>query len=392
MIKILFLIRALDQGGAERQLIELVKGLDKTHFEITLATFYDGGALRPEIEGIAGVTVVSLHKKSRWDLEPFLWRLTRLIFKVRPQIIHGYLGIANELGLALAKAAGAKSVWGLRSSNMDASHYDWLAALSFRVGAWLSRYADLIIVNSFSGRNHHIRQGYCGKRMVVIHNGINTDRFQPDYHAGRRQRSHWNLAEGQPLIGIVGRLDPMKDHPTFLRAAALLSDSRPDVRFVCVGDGPAPYKEGLYRLAEELGLGSRLIWAGPSSDLRAIYNALDIATSSSSFGEGFSNVTGEAMACGVACVVTDVGDSRLIVGDPRQAVPPGRPAALVKIWAELLDLPESEKAALSQAARERIETSYNLEKLISKTEGCLADLVEQGNLETVKDSSSYYRP
>ena len=119
MIRLLFLIRSLERGGAEVQLAHLVKGLDKTRFAVTVATFYDGGTLRPEIEGIAGVKAVSLHKKGRWDLLPFLWRLHCMLRQEKPQIVHGYMGVANELALIGGNTVAARVVWRLRASNMD---------------------------------------------------------------------------------------------------------------------------------------------------------------------------------------------------------------------------------------------------------------------------------
>lgn len=374
MIRLCFLIRSLDRGGAERQLTELIKGLDRSRFAVTVATFYDGGALRPEIESTEGVQVLSLHKKGRWDALPSLWRLAQIIRQVKPQIVHGYLAVANELAL-MGRLAGAKVVWGLRASNVDFSRYDWFSAWSFRIAAWLSRFTDLIVVNSHAGKRHHVAQGYCGTRMLVIHNGFDTARFHPDDEAGRRMRRAWGIGAHERLIGLVGRLDPMKDHPTFLRAAVLLARARQDVRFVCVGDGPVSYRRELQALATELGLGERLVWAGALSDMRAVYNALDIATSSSSFGEGFSNVTGEAMACGVPCVVTDVGDSATIVGNSGQIVPPGAPPALLAAWERLLDLPIEDRAALGRAARERIVDEYSLQQLVCKTEAALTTLL-----------------
>ena len=126
-------------------------------------------------------------------------------------------------------------------------------------------------------------------------------------------RLEWGIAECEKLIGQVGRLDPMKDHSTFLKAAALLAHERKDVRFVCVGEGPTGYRDELYSLAKTLGLASRLIWAGSRRDMPAVYNAFDVAVSSSRWGEGLPNVIAEAMACGVPCVVTDVGDSAFVV-------------------------------------------------------------------------------
>src|SRR5262245_44633523 len=114
MKRIFLLIRSLERGGAERQVIELAGGLVRCGFHVTVCTFYDGGALRPELEAIAGVESVSLGKKGRWDMGRFFWRLQSVVRQARPDLIHGYMGIANELALVLARISGAKAVWGLR--------------------------------------------------------------------------------------------------------------------------------------------------------------------------------------------------------------------------------------------------------------------------------------
>jgi glycosyltransferase involved in cell wall biosynthesis len=374
MIRILFLIRSLGLGGAERQLTELVKGLDKDRFAITVMTFYDGGPLRTEIEGIYGVNVISLRKQGRWDVILFLWRLWRSICEAQPQIIHGNMGISNELSLIMGRMIGARVMYALQSSYMDFSRYDWAAKWAFRVGSWFSGFTDLIVVNSHAGRQHHVAHNYCGDRMIIIPNGFDTERFCPNAEVRQQVRCEWGVRKDEQLIGLVGRLDPMKDHPTFLQAAALIAQERHDVRFVCVGDGPAPYKQELWALSKNLGLDGRLIWAGARSDMPCIYNALDIATSSS-YGEGLSNVIGEAMSCGVPCVVTDVGDSAAIVGNSVQVVPPRDPRALMEGWIRLLDLPTVQRAALAEDVRTRIVREYSVQQLVRKTETALISLL-----------------
>src|SRR5206468_1932360 len=120
------------------------------------------------------------------------------------------------LASVMAYAVGAKSIWGLRASNVDFSHYDWFCALSFRIGALLSPLASCIIVNSVAGKDYHRKRGYMGRRMVVVPNGIDTDLFRPNRGAGRQLRRSWEVADREVVIGLVARLDPMKDHPTFL--------------------------------------------------------------------------------------------------------------------------------------------------------------------------------
>jgi glycosyltransferase involved in cell wall biosynthesis len=372
--RVLFVIRALTCGGAERQLIELVRGIDKQRFLVTVATFYDGGAFDAEMRAIEETRVVGLQKKGRWDIARFLARFVRLVREVRPDVVHGYMGIANELTLLARVVSGARAVWGIRGSACDYTGYnDWGRGFSDWVGMKLSRFADCIIVNSEAGRAEHVADGYEGRRMKVIHNGIDTMRFCPDPEAGSRVRREWGVPPAVPLIGIVARLDPMKGHSIFLRAAALMGRRRPEVRFVCVGDGPEPYKARLHAEAVELELGSRLEWRGALNNVTAAYNALTILTSSSLFGEGFSNVIGEAMACGTPVVATDVGDAALIVNDPRRVVAPGCPEKLVEAWEEVLN---EEPAALDRHAkqgRERIIGEYGMTQLVSRTEAALLE-------------------
>jgi glycosyltransferase involved in cell wall biosynthesis len=257
---------------------------------------------------------------------------------------------------------------------MDKRQYDWLAKSTSWLESRVSRFADLIIFNSNAGRKYHLASGFDESRVAVIPNGVDTRRFAVDKASGARLRASWRVPEASLLIGIVGRLDPMKDHQTFLGAAAILANSRTDARFVCIGAGPKRYASGLKTLAGELGLGDKVIWPGLIlHDIPAAYNALDICCSSS-YGEGTSNAVAEAMACGVPCVVTDVGDSELIVGETGILVPPKNPEALSAGWVAMAER-LSENPQLARVVRERIESRLSLAALVRKTSGILLDLV-----------------
>jgi glycosyltransferase involved in cell wall biosynthesis len=372
MIRVFFLIRSLEIGGAERQLVEIVRGLDKKEFDVTVATFYDGGAFDPEMRAVQGVRLVGLHKRGRWDVFPFLRRLWAAVRNWRPDVVFGDMSPANEIGWAMGRMAGAKVVWAVQSSYMKFSDYDWLVAFLHRLGALLSPRADLIIANSDAGRRHHQESGYSTDRMVVIHNGIDTAAYRPDGEARARVRAEWNIEPEQKLIGLVARIDPIKDHPTFLRAAAILSSLRRDPRFVCVGDGPTDYARELRRTAASLGV--EVLWAGARRDMRAVYSALDVACCSS-YGEGFPNAVAEAMSCGVPCVATDVGDLALLVGTTGVIVPPTDPVALAAGMQELLGRIEADADGCRRSARERIVSEFGVDRLAKETATALASLV-----------------
>ncbi|HEX8395210.1 MAG TPA: glycosyltransferase, partial [Longimicrobium sp.] len=195
---------------------------------------------------------------------------------------------------------------------------------------------------------------------------------RPCREAGLALRAAWKIAPGEVVVGMVGRMDPMKDHPTFLRTASRLAADFPDLRFVVVGDGDPGYREVLRVQAEELGLGARVVWAGKQNDMPAVYSAMDLLCSSSS-GEGFANVIGEAMACGVACVVTDVGDSARLVGRAEAVAPPRDPGALAACAAALLRDPGA-LAREGCRARARVREHYSVEALVSVTEALLMQL------------------
>lgn len=366
-----FLARSLDRGGAERQLVVLAKGLARRGHAVSVAVFFSGGAYESEFSG-AGVCVIHLDKKSRWDVLPFLWRLVYHLRKERPAVLHSYLGVPNILAAVLKPLLpGTRIVWGVRASNVDLSHYDWLSRLAYTLERRLARFADGIIANSYAGKRHALANGFPESKLVVIPNGINTEYFQFDPEGRQQVRSEWGLGEDELLVGLVARLDPMKDHPTFLEAAGRIACVRDDVRFVCVGDGSADYVGVIKQQAAALGLTNRLIWAGARDNMPAVYSALDIASSSSSFGEGFSNTIAEAMACGVSCVVTDVGDSASIVGDTGSVVAPGDHRALAAAIQHLIALPPEERRSLGEKCRARIVSEFGMDRLVQRTEQAL---------------------
>jgi glycosyltransferase involved in cell wall biosynthesis len=364
---VVVLLRKLDVGGAERQILTFAKACAGSDTRLTLVSFYDGGELVETDQQRQGIHLVTLGKRRRWDLLRFTAAAIRTIRALRPDVIYGYQAVANELSLVIGRLLGAKVVWGLRASNMDLATYGWMTRATFRLGAFLSRFADLIVVNSYCGAQYFGSAGYAAKRMIVIPNGIDTDMFRPDVAAGAALRRAWNILPRTRLVGVVARLDPMKDHDTFLEAAAFVVQRHPDVRFVCVGDGPTAYRQSLRQRCTDLGLDRFVIWAGTERRIAAVMSAIDVLCSSSAFGEGFSNVIGEAMACETPCVVTDVGDAARIVGATGVVVPPGSPQAMSDALLSVLTLEPETLRAMGMRARRRVEEHFSVGKLVVDT-------------------------
>lgn len=367
-MKVCFVIRRLDPGGAERQLVSLVKGLPKDRFDITVMEFYDGGALLPELQKIQGVKRVCLHKGNRWHLLGFLQSYIREMRRIDPDVIHGYLYVSNILAV-LAKLCLRKKpkvVMGMRSSNTHLEHYDWAASFCAYLEKRLSPFADLLIANSKAGADYCTQTGYAPRKLAVVSNGIDIKQFQPDENLRREMRRQWNIQDDQVLIGLTARFDRKKNHPIFLEAAARLARENDAARFVCIGGGGRPeYVESVKQQARSLGLSEKLVWAGDTREMTKAYNALDINTLCSNAAEGFPNVLAEAMSCGVPCVATDTGDARLIIGDTGLIIPESDAALLVAAWQELLRRPAS---ALRSRARARIVDNFSIERLAENTE------------------------
>jgi glycosyltransferase involved in cell wall biosynthesis len=361
---VLLLTRSLEVGGAERQLVALATGLHQRGHRVAVVVFYLRGPLADDLRA-HGVPIVDLRKTGRWEIFGFFARYRRAVHEFRPGVVYSFLGGANIVA-ALARRTGSpgKLVWSIRASDMDLAHYDWTHRAADALETRLSRTPRLIIANSNAGRDFAIGKGFAAGSIAVVPNGIDTQRFRPDPALRMKQRRDWGIPGGDVTVGVLARLDPMKDHATFLRAAALLR-SHP-IRFLCIGEGPEQPR--LRRLAAELGLGDALMFTGHADPLAAL-NAIDIACSSSRFGEGFSNAVGEAMACEVPCVVTDVGDSRSIVGDTGIVVPRERPDELAAALLELI----SDRRERGRRARKRIVANYSVRQMVERTEALLED-------------------
>jgi glycosyltransferase involved in cell wall biosynthesis len=361
-LSVFFLIRSLNVGGSERQLICLAKGLSADGHGVTVAVYY-AGALDRELAG-SGVRLVNLGKSGRFDIAGMIVRLARAIREARPDIVYSFLATSNILAsLVRPFCRRAKLVWGVRASDMDLKAYDRLTRLSYAAERLLSKRADLIIANSRKGRDFAVSTGFPRERMIVIPNGIDTERFRPDREARLAVRRQWAVQDGETVIGLLARIDPMKDHATFVRAAAIVAAARKDSRFVCVGADPEGVRPELEALAHSLGIGTSVLFAGEHSDPVEALNAFDICCSSSRT-EGFSNSVAEAMACGIPCAVTDVGDSALIVGSTGRVAPAGDPGALADA---ILGVMAELGPRLGEAARARVVENFSVAALVERS-------------------------
>jgi glycosyltransferase involved in cell wall biosynthesis len=258
-------------------------------------------------------------------------------------------------------------IWNVRCSDMDMRHYSKSSALIVRALATLSPIPQAVIVNSEAGCEFHKRLGYRPRRWVLIHNGFDLDLFSPHSGARIKLRQDLRVSKDSILIGLIARLDPMKDHATFFKAAHLLLKNDSRAHFVLVGSEVSWENSQLSTGIRSAGSEKHFHLLGEREDVHRVMAALDVATSSSS-SEGFPNTVGEAMACEVPCVVTDVGDSAFLVSDTGKIVPPMDPEALAEGWQHMIELGEMGRRRLGAAARQRIKEHFNLSAIVERYE------------------------
>jgi len=372
---VIHLITGLETGGAEMMLYKLVA--NASFFKHSVISMIDIGPVGRKIS-MAGIPVHTLKMQRGMPNPLAIWRLVGLLRKEKPETLQTWMYHANLLGLIAGKLARVPNiVWGIRHSNLDPQGNK---KLTIKIAKWcarLSRFSSAIVACSEASREVHIILGYRLDKILVIPNGFDLKTFKPDGTAQKKVMDELGLSPNAILIGLVARFDPQKDHTNFLQATTIIGRRFSNVHFILCGDGITSDNQNLFRLVKQSGIADRIHLLGRRKDIPKLTVALDIASSSSSYGEGFPNVVGEAMSCGVPCVVTDVGDSALIVGDSGIVVPPQNPWALAEAWHKLIEIGHKGRRQLGRVARKRIEEKFSLSEIVNQYETLYKELLSE---------------
>jgi glycosyltransferase involved in cell wall biosynthesis len=365
-VKVLHVINALGNGGAEGVLGRLITGDRRNRHEVIslMDTGFHGDRLAS-----GGIPVHALGMARGRLKFAAVAELYRLVRAIRPDVVQTWMYHSDLVGGVVARMAGAKRiVWGIRASSLDPTKVPRSTRFVVKMNVIMARWVpDRIIVCSQEAARFHAALGYPQQKMTVVPNGYDLSAMKPDESSRLRMRNQMSIGSSEVVLGMVARWDPQKDHSNLLSALALLQQR--DLAPWCawfIGPGLTADNAELRNLLQRSGVADRVQLLGQRTDIPAILNALDLHVLSSSYGEAFPNVVAEAMACGVPCVATDVGDAGLILDGTGWLVPPRDSAKLAEaIECALRELTDAEVwARRKQSARRRIAEHFGLEAMI----------------------------
>ena len=375
--KVLHITTSTQTGGAEKQLLRLMESSDPKLFSHEVACLEPKGPIGEEMER-AGIAVHCLDlSPSASDLPKGVAGLMRLKSRIKPDLLQCWMYHANLLGLAPAYLGKRLPVfWGIFCTDMDLSEYSLATRLVVAASKMTSGLPEKIVCNSQRSIDYHAGMGFKRQRFHLLYNGFDTELLRSRPEARQRIRAELGLDASHVLIGKVARFDPMKDHKSLVLAAAELIKDFPQARFVLIGRE----MHNVLSIFEESGLDhlrDYFILPGERHDIPDFLNALDLHVCCSSFGEGFSNAVGEAMATGIPNVVTLVGDNDHLVGDGGYVIPPKDPARLAQALKEFLALPAQARKDLGALARRRIEEKFSIPAMVDAYHALYLDILQK---------------
>ncbi len=383
-ITILFTITDLEMHGAQHQLMELIKGLDKERFRPIVLTFKPGGPMEREYKKIPGSRLISLERKGKYDFL-LLFKVFNLLRKMKVDVVQPFLTPATFFSLLPAFLCHTPvKIVTERNSLKARTNGGFGYHLYLKAEEFLSRFSDWAIANSEAGRECLVERGMEPGRTRTIHNGINVDNYTCDGQAVELVRQRLAPPSGGQVVGMVARMFPSKRYDNFLKAAAIVNKTAPDTRYALLGDGPL--RSNLENLSQELGIASKVTFFGEQHDIVTHVAAFDIFALISET-EGLSLSICEAMALGKPVLATDVGGNRELVEDGKTGflIPREDTEALARAIVRLLQDPEMAHD-MGQRAREKIVTQFGLGRYVNEYQTLYEDTLRRSKERCIQTS------
>ncbi|MBS9404246.1 glycosyltransferase [Halomonas sp. TRM85114] len=365
MLKIAFITTGLDTGGAEVFLIDLLKNLKASGIDPLVVSLTGKGLLHDELVEF-GVPVVALEGYSPLMLPLLKHRALQEVRRFGPDLVQGWMYHGNYIASDVGTRLGVPVAWSVHHSLSGLRQEKKSLRLLIHLLRKRSGKATFVQYCSHVSKYHHERIGFATHNSRVIPNGFDCNKFAPDPPQRATVRRQLGLSDEHFAIAHIARYHPVKDHANLLHAVkrALAVDDR--FRCYLIGDQVDDDNAELVALRRELGIEHAVHFLGLRKDVDRLLPGFDLVTTSSAWGEAFPIVLGEAMACGIPCTATDLGDCRYLIDDTGLVVPPRDPAALSAAWLELQQEAPEVREERCRAARRRIVENFSIDAVSAR--------------------------
>lgn len=374
-IKVLHIINNFAYGGAEMMLYKVLLQTNREVWQPFLICLNGEGGLKQKFEQLnIPIEIVGL-ETGKVTLNGLL-KLINLQKKIQPDLVQGWMYHSNLASTVSTFFANRQTpvVWNIPHSLSSIKNEKKSTARVIRLLSILSWFPEKIIYNSKTSAKQHEKIGYRANKSLPFPDGFLVDKFVPSTYAYQQLRQELALSSDAIIIGRIARYHPMKDYFNLLDAAAELLKNNSQVHFVLVGPNVDYDNRELTEKIKELNIQDHVHLLGIRDDTPTLNAGFDISCTTSAWGEGFPNVVGEAMSCGVPCVVTDVGDSAWLVGDTGLVVPPCDSGALAEAWEKLINNTPL-RQDLGAKARQRIVDNFALTQIVSNYENLYKNIL-----------------
>jgi len=374
-LKVLHIITGLGLGGAELTLSKLLQSIDPVCIDNEVISLTADGPVGQRMRSM-GTRVTCLNMPQGRLSTKGLWQLWRIISNRRPEVVQTWLYHADLLGGVMAALAGVPCIcWNIRNTNLDAEKTRWHTRQVVRACALISSVVpSLILCNSYRSAQEHRGRGYAPKKFRIIPNGFDVQYFHKNSERRMQLRGELGFLDSDKVIAHIGRFDPQKNHIGLLQTFSTLAEDFPNVHLLCCGSDIEFSNPVLLQQIEKMSNGGQVHLLGQREDIPDLLSACDLFVLPS-HGESFPNVIGEAMACEIPCLVTDVGDCAEIVSDTGWVVPVNDPSALVSQLRQVLALPVEEYQRRGRLARQRVIEKYELKNVVRQYQELYLSLV-----------------
>ena len=365
-IKIIHILVNLTVGGAEMALLKLLSRLDRTKYDCKVISLKGIEEMGKRLIAL-GIPVESLNLRLSNFFISF-YRLIKIIKREKPNIVQTWMYHADLLGGLASRLVGIKNIiWGIRNQySKDSKNLRFRTRLIAKVCSYLSFWLPKYIVAcSDSSKFSHVALGYDQKKIKVIYNGVDLKRFtviQERINFKGRKKTQAVIH-----IGTLGRYNSVKDYPNLLQAAKIVIEKNKNVVFQLAGRELDSDNNELIKLINRLGLIHYVELLGQLDNPADYLQTLDIFVLSS-LSEGFPNVLIEAMACGVPCISTNIGDCKHIIQNTGIVVEAQNSNKLAEAILNMIDYKQHKRALLGKAARNRVEKKFDIQTNVAEFE------------------------